>query len=87
MLDNPDKVSIIVANTLGEGFVSSTLMSLRKIKNKVTSQFTFNVDQENQHPLTYAFLFIDGNLSASYALKPVIDNIRTVKALNLEWEI
>lgn len=87
MVDNPDKVILAVANTLGEGYVSSSLMSLHKSKNRVKSQFTFEADKENLYPLTYAFLFIDGNIVANYAIKPVIEDIRAIKALNIEWEI
>jgi hypothetical protein len=88
MTTSPDSVSIVVANTLGEGFASESLITLKKVGNKVKSQFSFHQDDlENQNPLTYAFLFIDGDLKGSYLLKPPITDIRAVKALNVEWEI
>jgi hypothetical protein len=87
MTDNPDKIYLIVANNFEEAYMSESLMTLRKIGNKVKAQFAFSADTTHRHPLTYAALYVDNMRSGIYKLKPPITDIRTVKALNFEWEI
>lgn len=87
MTRKPENIQMIMANTMMETVVSKALLSLFKTGSKVKAQFSFEADHPNDHPLTYVFLVIDGNITGSYALKPPVMDISTVKALNVEWEI
>jgi hypothetical protein len=87
MADNPDKIQMVTANSMGESFVSKSLVTLHKIGNKAKAQFSFEINKINEHPLTYVFLIIDGSVMGSYILKPPILNISTVSTLNVDWEI
>ena len=87
MMDNPDKIQMFTANSIGESFASKSLVTLHKVGNRVRAQFSFNVDKSNEHPLTYVFLIISGNVIGGYILKPPILDISTVSTLNVEWEI
>lgn len=85
--DNPDKCYLVVTNNMGEAFMSKSLLTLRKIGSKVKAQFEFVEDNSNSHPLVYAALLVNGGKPIFYKLKPPITDIRTVKALDFEWEI
>ena len=87
MTDKPDNIQVVVVNNLGEGYASESLLMLHKSGSKVKSQFAFKAERANEHPLSFAFLYIDGEMAGSYKLKPPITDISTVSALNMEWEI
>lgn len=87
MTDSPEKISIIVSNSLGEHYVSQSLVTLHKVNSKVKVQFSFNASNANAYPLNWAWLYINGDMKGVYSIKPAITDICAVKALNFEWEI
>ena len=87
MTENPEKIYLIVANSLGEAYLSKSLITLRKLGSKLKAQFEFIEDNANKHPLIYAALSVNGSKPSFYKLKPPITDIRSVKALDFEWEI
>ena len=87
MTKKADKTNLIVSNSLGEHYVSESLVTLRKVGDRVKAQFMFNASNANDHPLNMAWLYISGDMKGIYQMKPPITDISTVKALNMEWEI
>ena len=88
MANHPDNIQMIMANSMMETVVSKSLITLHKLNgNKVKAQFSFEATRPNDHPLTYVFLVINGDITGSYALKPPVMDITTIKAPNVEWEM
>jgi hypothetical protein len=87
MTKRPENISLVMANGMMETVASKSLLTLFKTGSKVKAQFSFDADRPNDHPLTYVFLVINGDITGSYQLKPPITDVSAVRALNVEWEI